>query len=335
MTVDPITMVAAGKIASDAVSSAKTAAELGESIDRYRLIFKKYKPDITNIRINYQDCEALIDLHISLKDKNDWRAKIEIPYGPDFTIVNTYAGLYKPVRNAWKISNGKYILNGKDIPKDCDDLLVSLKGKIDKNILDKFIEITRSTDPFDNGEEDRYWMCSKITNATVLEKLYDGFILENVNVDVHVIVRSSFTTSISPDLKIIMSAGSQLINAEKSGDRNQQKIAKYRLKKLKDWAPVEPHEIYKVVADLIARRNFKDYVYTKGSYSIGQIYQDEDRVTPIPDTVEVDAFTDLNFENDFAEGHIFFKREDYKKEIRDEMDKLLDKKIKKSKKRRK
>lgn len=321
---DPITPLAVAKVASTAASTAKATQELGNVIEKYKGIFNKYKPDITNIRIDYRDCSALIDLHISLANNKGWRTKIEIPYGSDFSIINTYAGLYRPISGNWKISNGKYILKGSQIPKDCEDLLVTVKGKVDRRVLDSFVNTRRSTDPFDNGNTDSYWVCSEISNINTLEKMYDRFQLDNVSVDVRVIVRSCFTTSIPHNLRIILSASSDLIKATKTGDKNTIKKANYRLKKLPQWAPVEPQDIYKVIADLIAKKSFENYVSTDGDFGLGRILQDEERISPIPDTIEVDAFTDLNYENDFAEGHVTFNREDYKESIRKKMEKLLD-----------
>jgi hypothetical protein len=147
-----------------------------------------------------------------------------------------------------------------------------------------------------------------------------------VSLDVRVGVKRCFSTTIPYQLRTVLEARTQLIKATESGNRNLKSKMEYRLRTLPKIVKISESDIIQQITELISKDTFGKYVYTEEPFKISKISQEEDRISLIPEFMNVNVFTDLNYNNKIAKGNLAFKREEYKKEIQKEMDNLIKKK---------
>ncbi len=308
--IDPLTALAAGK-------------EIATNVERAKRYFKTFKPSVKHLVVNYKTGQAQMKIAFHVPAKSRVGKKVTIPISERFRVTEMYDGEFNPLDRVWSHTSEGWVLKARALPSSSESFMVTLDGSVSSSGLREFVEVTTPSTPFVGKTEDSYWLHASLTTPELLETIYQGLEIDQVNVGVRVDVNRSFSTSMPPDIKKALEARSNVLVSAATGSRDDQVKAIYRLRHIHKATRATEADILRLIAILVSRKQFAKYVRTSQPYEVGDIDPDEGRITPVPECVSVDAFTQLNYGRKVAEGHLYFAREDYKAEITKRMKSLL------------
>ena len=321
--IDPATALAAIKVGNDAYDTGK---QIVKEIEDYKKFFHTYKPTITNLQMNYEDGSAEITMHLFIPSNKRVGGKVEINIPVNYQILEFYDSSFNKIDLSWEKNVKGFKIKTKKLPKNSEHFLCRSRGYISKEGIEQFVELRAPSSPFVERNEDKYWIVSSLRAPDALKQIYTDLRIDQVSLDVRVGVKRCFSTTIPHKLRTVLEARTQLIKATESGNRNLKSKMEYRLRTLPKIVKISESDIIQQITELISKDTFEKYVYTEEPFKISKISQEEDRISLIPEFINVNVFTDLNFNNKMAKGNLAFKREEYKKEIQKEMDNLIKKK---------
>ena len=144
----------------------------GDALDWFEKIkgyFKDFRPEAKSMTINFTNKTSNIGLSLNIEEgfrKN--HNKIKIPAYPGFQITKMQDASFNQIQPLWKIIDGEWILDAKDLPPS-DGYFVELEGSMDKKNLEGLVHIKPSINRDDNNEVDRYWLDASLRNPKKLE----------------------------------------------------------------------------------------------------------------------------------------------------------------------
>ena len=149
-------------------SSARISALF--SAEKYKKFFQTYKPDVKNLRLNYEDGSAEITMHLFIPVSKRIGGKIEINVPPNFQILELYDSAFNRIDLNIERNDKGYKIKTSELPKDSEDFLCKTTGEISSEGLKQFIELRVPSSPFDKDGEDKYWMRKPIAPITAMPK---------------------------------------------------------------------------------------------------------------------------------------------------------------------
>lgn len=305
----------------------KEAEAIVSKVMEYKKLFAPLKPDLRNLRLDYRSGDAEMTMHLYVPiGKGRITKKVIVPDVSGFSIVEMYDGVGNRIDRHWKRTSKGLTLSARGLPKDSEHFLLRARGEIPSDGLRYFVETDISTDPFDLKGEDVYWISCALTEMGIeaWKRIYKELMIQNVFMSVRVGIRGCFTTTIPHPLRLVLEARQELDMATSSGDRNRISRARYRMKGLKRVTSKSEKDIVDAIGEMIARPLFHDYVYATDPFKVGQLQGEEWRLSAIPNSMTVEAFTDLGYEQRKATGNLCFRREEYKNDVGKRMNLLLD-----------
>ncbi len=307
---DPLTALAAGD-------------EIAANVERAKKYFKTFKPSVKHLVVNYRTGQAEMKIAFRVPAKGRIGNTVVLPLSERFRVTEMYDSEFNALDRVWRYSKKGWVMKARALPASSESFMVTLEGSVSSTGLRQFVEVTTPSTPFVGKTEDSYWLHASLTSPELLEAVYQGLEIDEVSVGVRVDVNRSFSTSMPPEIKRALEARSNVLASAVAGSRDDQAKAIYRLRHIHRATKATEADILRMIAALVSRRLFAEYVRTSQPYEVGRIDPDEGRITPIPECVAVDAFTQLNYGRKVAEGHLYFEREEYKAEISKRMGRLL------------
>lgn len=283
--------------------------------------FTPYKPEVRSITVNHRDQKSTIEIVLKIKNdiKRQYRS-VEVPYG-EYRITSMMDENFRKVKDCWKSDGVKWKLDPLKLPEG-ESYLVTLQGKVAKDVLDKFIYIQPAINRDRTGTCDRYWLSALIKNLEVLEKLWDAFNVDDVNSGVNIEIINSLTASLPKDLIKQHSLLQKWIDVGRGRDR--EKLGKvWREIKTYNWdSTVSLEYIIKVFSEATDPNFISNFLKLDKPFQLGDIMKevslkkDFPEIILLPSQVLVNTNTNLTLRQPTAEGFLTFERTRYENEVK-------------------
>jgi len=301
------------KDVKDILSIAQTGAGLVKQIDEILNVFRPYKPEIRRFRINYLNRSSEIKylLNIPSGVKRKAHRKVELPATTGFRIDEVLDLDTTDLLNISYDSEGrKWVFDANDFP-DSNRFMVTLKGVVSSEFLDRLVSINCAVNPTRKGESDCYWIHSALKDVSILEKIWDELDIERVNIDVRIGVERFFSSAIPGTIKERLQAQRELLNAIEQGQRNIEMLKlKYRLSAKR--TKVSASDLLDLMMKLVSGEFFSGFIrLTDDRFFFGSIEPHREVTSIIPERVQVGVLSDLNFRLPAAKGDLIFERKKY------------------------
>jgi hypothetical protein len=294
-----------------------------EKIKEY---FKDFRPEAKSMTINFSKKTSNIGLALKIEEgfrKN--RNKIKIPAYPGFQITKMQDASFNQIQALWKIIDGEWILDAKDLPPS-DGYFVELEGSIDGKNLEGLVHIKPSFNRDGNDEVDRYWLDASLREPKKLEEIWTELQIDEINVGVKVDINKLFGLKIPQELKDKADSLQKYLHAGRQGDRGLVFNALWDFKRQERKTPFHPNDFLRIIQNLTARETLTDYLSVDKSYNIGEIEHPTKYEGMIPQEVNVQALTTLTLKDPQSIGYLTLQKKLYLEKIKEEFDKVLKKK---------
>jgi hypothetical protein len=288
--------------------------------------FKDFRPEAKSMTINFTRKTSDIELAIRIEQgfrKN--HNKIKIPAYQGFKIVQMHDATFNQIKSLWKLVDGEWILDARDLPSS-DGYFIKLEGGIEEKSLLDLVHIKPSINRDSNDETDRYWLDASLKNPRKLEEIWTELQIDELNVGVKIDVNKLFGLRIPQEIKDKSDAVQKYLTAGKQGDRGLLFNAMQDYKRQEKKTPFHPNDFLRVMQHLTARDTLLDYLSVEKSYSIGDIEHPTKYEGMVPQEVKVQALTTLTLQDPQSIGYLTLQRKLYLEKIKEEFDKILKKK---------
>lgn len=309
----------------DSISPTAAAAATIEWYDRIKNIFTDFKPETMSLTINFSRGVSQIGSKITVPDGlRKKRRKIKIPVINGYNIVQMLDGGFQEQTRLWKLSDGYFVLNARDLPKS-EHYLLTMEGNVEKKVLESFVFIKQAANRDNDDQDDKYWLDASLKQPGTLEKIYDDLAIDDINVGVEVNIEKMFGLTLPKEMEEKASAIHNLLEASSSNfDRNKLFKAALAYKKQARVSPTfDPGNFAKIIQKLTARDVIEQYINIERPYNIDNIEQPVKYVNIVPQSIKVQALTRLTLEQPIAAGYLVFNREKYLNKLRSEFQKLI------------
>ena len=288
--------------------------------------FKDFRPEAKSMTINFSKKTSNIGLALKIEEgfrKN--HSKIKIPAYPGFQITKMQDASFNQIQPLWKIIDGEWILDAKDLPPS-DGYFVELEGRIDGKNLEELVHIKPSFNRDGNNEVDRYWLDASLRDPKKLEEIWTELQIDEINVGVKVDVNKLFGLRIPQELKDKADSLQKFLHAGRQGDRGLIFNAMWDFKRQERKTPFHPNDFLRIIQNLTARETLTDYISVDKSYNIGDIEHPTKYEGMIPQEVNVQALTTLTLRDPQSIGYLTLQKKLYLEKIKEEFDRILKKK---------
>ena len=286
---------------------------------------KPFDPNIKSFRIDYlgHDSEVRYLLLIPSGIRRQVHRKIEIPTISGFRFNEMWdLDKIQPVDSSWSFNSNKWILDITKLPES-ERYMLTMKGKVSKEFLDKLVSVKVAENPSRNGDNDVYWIHSALQDVEFLEKIWTDLNIERVNSDVRIGVERMFSSAIPKGFKEKLEIQQKLLNAISSGNRVEEQRLKYRFRKM--TPSTAPLTISSLLEKLVSGDFFADYVSVAQPFTVNNIEPIKEPGMFIPEKVKVGVQTDLNYRVPAAKGDLCFHRHEYSQLISERVKRVFPK----------
>ena len=314
----------------DVLSTVQTGAGLAKQIDDIFDAFRPFKPEVRRFRINYLDRSSEIKylLHIPSGVKRKTHRKVELPATTGFRIDEVIDLDTTDLLNIAFDSEGKkWVVSANDLPES-EKFLVTLKGKVSQEFLDRLVSVKCATNPTRKKDLDCYWIHSALKDVSVFEKIWDELDIERVNTDVRIGVERYFSSAIPHQIKKRIQAQKKLLDAIAQGQRNIEGL-KLRYRQSVRKTRVSPSDLLDLMMRLVSGDFFSDFVGLDAPFVLASIQPQKELTSIVPERVKIDVLSDLNYKSPAAKGNLTFERRRYVDKISETIDEFIPKKKKK------
>lgn len=296
----------------------KTIGKIIDWLPKIIELFKPFRPEITHFQINYKEMKAKLFYKLNVPPSSLRRtiSKIKIPKLSTYKIENFFDEGFGNLNSLIKISpkSNEYVINPKDLPK-CNFFQIVLYGNIDPKALQNLLRIQPAKNKDNTPTYDKYWLDVMIRDPTTLEQIYKSLEVNNINCSVRVSLEKSFEIELPKTLIDSAKATEELLSVAKTLDR--QKVFRKWLKYYKSMK-VNRDDIVKYFDNLLRERYLYDFIKVDEPFSVRDVKK-PDTSDIIPSFFNVEAITDLTFQNPTASGYLYFHKKNFQKNIRNEL----------------
>lgn len=298
--------------ANDILSAIQTGASLVQQIDRVLDVFRPFKPEVRRFRINYLDRSSEIKylLNIPTGIKRKTHRKVELPATTEFRIDEVLDLDTTDFLNITFDSGGKkWIFNANDFP-DSNRFLVTLKGRVSPDFLDRLVSVKCAINPTRKGENDCYWIHSALKDVSILQRIWDELDIERVNTTVRIGVERDFSSAIPHEIKRRLEVQRKLLQAIEHGQRNIN-LLKLEYRRSIKRARISPADLMDLIMKLVSGEFFAGFIKLDDPFNLGLIEPYKELTSMVPERVKVGVLSDLNFQLPAAKGYLTFEHRRY------------------------
>lgn len=281
-----------------------------------------YQPIKKRMKINHTDKTNEIALVLNVPNTLKRKLyKIKLPYGRDtFIISDMLTEDFTPLNpiEYWKFTpDGYWILDPKKLP-NCDKFLLTLKGRISPEALQKIIYVDESTNKDRDEDSDRYWVKCMIRDIELVENIWELLEIDDVNVAIKVGINKCFSTAIPPSYSRKIKATQRYFTAGFGKDREQLYRAWAEFRRSQQDPGCTMDEFVKIIGNLTTGELFEKYIHINDPFNIKNIIRDNSN-NILPSYMSVQAITNLNLEKYAADGELIFEKKKYIDDIKGSM----------------
>jgi hypothetical protein len=294
-----------------------------EWIDKVIEYFRPYMPETKSMTINYKTRDAEIELLLYIPDNMKRKIKrVELPAYQGFVISEMRDESFNRIKELWWFDDGKWKLDPTKLPHS-EKYLLTLKGKLPSGALDKIIYIQPATNRDRTERIERYWLVSMIRNIEILERLWDSLDVADVTAGIRIGIERCLSTSIPKELKRRLEATQEWLRAGRGRDWHGEIHRAWRsYRTATQESRVSVEGLVDVIYKLTTGEFFTRYLTVDRPYNIGEVRREETFKGTLPEKMYVEACTYLTLRKPTAEGFLTFKKEEYTKAVKEEIDKI-------------
>ena len=300
------------KSVDDILSTIQTGAGLVRQIDEVLNVFRPFKPEVRRFRIDHLDRSSEIKylLHIPTGRKRKTHRKVELPATTGFRIDEVLDLDTTDLLNITFDSEGKrWIFNANDFP-DSERFMVTLKGRVTLEFLNRLVSVKCAVNPTRRGESDCYWIHSVLKDVSILERIWDELDVERVDADVRIGVERYFSSAIPHEIEERFKSRKRLLSAIAQGRRNIG-ILRYEYRRAVRKAGISPADLLDLFMRLVSGEFFSDFIGLSDQFVLGSIEPQRQMTSIVPEKVKIGVLSDLNFQSPAAKGELTFERKRY------------------------
>jgi hypothetical protein len=274
--------------------------------------FRPYSPEVKRFRINYLERSSEIKylLNIPSGITRKTHRKVELPATTGFKItevldldtIELLNIIFDPIGRKW-------VVNVDNFP-DSEKFMVTLKGSVSPEFLDRLVSVKCALNPTRRGDNDLYWIHSTLKDVSILERIWDELDIERVNVDVRIGVERYFSSVIPQEIKERFQVQKELLDAIERGERNIEGL-KYKYRYAASRTRISPNELLDIFMKLVSGEFFSGFIKIDFPFFLGSIEPQKELTSIIPEKVKVSVLSDLNFKLPAAQGELVFERKRY------------------------
>lgn len=300
---------------------ANLTANLVDVVSRAYGFFDDFRPETKSVRYNYREATSEITflLHVPDSRRREF-GKVKIPLSEGYRLKGMFSlPAYNPVNAAYTSEEGYISFNPKSLPNQ-DKYIVTLNGDIEPQTLKEIVHLKVPEDPTRNEDEDSYWVHSAIKRPGVMKEVYDDMQVDNVDISLQVGVQRCFSNSIPEDVLSVFDRTRDLLEASNEADRNQILTASRRRYQARRDLSTSPAEAADIVRSLATAENIQDYISVDDPFRERNINPGTPEQNIFPETVSVDVTTDLDLNQQAADGDITFKKKRFEDFVKGKID---------------
>lgn len=295
-----------------AVNAAVSINQVTEWIPKVIEYLEPFKPEIKKMSINYRSRDSEISMSLNIPDgfKRKIR-KIEIPRYSNFEIQDLMAAQsleFLDLDDLIEIDERKIKIKCSGLPAS-ENYLLSLKGSVPQQALDKIVYIQPSVNKDRTEDTDKYWLNSMIKDVELLESVWDGLNIDevtaSVNIGVERYISAKLPENINRDLELLKKWAS----IWHRGDRNEVYTTMKMMKKTVD-SKISVQKIFELFNTLTATEFFSGFIDVDSPYNLGKV-ENNDVLKTMPENIYAEALTKLTLKQPTAEGYMNFRKQKY------------------------
>jgi len=280
--------------------------------------FQPFRPEAKYFEINYKSKSALIKYFLRISPSIRKRiGKIEIPMYENYKIKSFTDNSFNDLRDHIKIDEigGSWVIKTNQLPS-CEGFMMELKGDIDKNFMDRLVNIKPAVNKDSTQTYDKYWLDIMIRDVSILEKMYNKLNVSDIDCIVIINLEKHFVTDMPKQLVSSVNAFTRYMSAGLSADKSEVFRAWRRLRgSTRNWN-LETMQNY--IKDLTSKSVLKDYIKLDKPFYLGDIKNPESEKI-IPTHFSVEALSNLTLEAPAAHGYLKFHKRKYQEIIKKEI----------------
>jgi len=281
-------------------------------------IFQPFRPEARYFEINYKSRSALIKYYLRIPSSiRSKLSKIEIPQFENFKIKSFMDDTFNDLSDIIKTdeTSGSWVIKTRQLPS-CEDFMMELDGEIDKNFIDRLINLKPAVNKDSTQTYDKYWLDVMIRDVSILEKIYNKLSVTDIDCVVIINLEKHFVTDMPKPLVRSINAFKRYISAGYSSDRSEVFRAWLKLRgSTRNWN-LETIEEY--LKDLTSKNTLKEYIKLDKPFYLGDIKNPETEKI-IPSHFSVEALSNLTLDTPAANGYLKFHKKGYQENIREEL----------------
>ncbi len=298
------------KNTKDVLSTLQTGTTLAKQINELLEVFRPYKPEVKRFRIDHMDRSSeikyLLQIPSGLQRKT--HRKVELPATTGFRIDEVLdLDKIELLDVKYDSSEKKWLFNANDFPNS-ESFMVTLKGQVSQDFLDRLVSVKCAHNPTRDGDNDCYWIHSALKDVSILERIWDELDVDRVNADIRIGVERFFSSSIPKAIKDKFEIQRELLYAISHGQRNIQGL-QMRYRRASRKATISPSDLVDVFMKLVSGEYFSGYVKVDDPFRLGSIEPLKQITSLIPDRVKVAVLSDINLKTPAVKGQLTFERQ--------------------------
>lgn len=286
--------------------------------------FSGYRPDMKKMTYNYSERSGTMKFKITVPDnRSRWSGNVEIPLHDGYQIQEILAGGFDPIEIPTTISDDKIIIDPKDLPSEEEYMVEVKKKNLSDDKLHNIVGVEPSTEPKTKGGIEEYWLEAYLKDPAMLVDIYDVFEVENIDFDIQVGVQRCFSQSIPQDLIKGFERTRDLIRASNEDDVHEvKKIHKLR-KGTQKYSDVDEESVAQFIESLASAESLREFVSVDDPYNRKEISTASYDLV-FPERIQVGVVTDLDLDQQAADGTLRFHKNDYQNYIEGETEDFVD-----------
>jgi hypothetical protein len=296
-------------------------ANLVDVVGRAYEFFDDFGPQTKSVRYNYREATSEMTFLIRVPDSQKRKfGKVKIPISEGYRLKEMFAlPDYTAVKAGYMSGEGYISFNPKELPSH-NEYIVTLRGDVEPQTLEEIVHLKAPEDPTRTEEEDSYWVHSAIKRPGVMKEVYDDMQVDNVDISLNVGVQRCFSNGIPEDVLKIFDRTKELLEASNEDDRNQIVTASRRRFQARQDLSSSPAEAADIVRSLATADNLQDFINVDDPFRERNINPGTPEQHIFPEMVSVDVTTDLNLDQQAADGDIIFRKKDFQEFVEGKID---------------
>ena len=302
-------------------AAANTADAVIGWYDRVRDFFSDFRPETQSMSINFAKHTCSISFKIMVPD--GWKKKqrkVVLPAYRGFNVSSMIDSSLNTHKHLWKLVGQEYVLDARNLPPS-ETYLVTMEGKVDRDALSRFVYIKPAANRSSDENSDSYWLQSGLRNFKMLESIYTDLEIDDVNFGVNVSIDKMFKLAIPPEIKEKAASIKRLVSAASNNDRHEWFRAMRAYKAHSRSVPEHYSDSFLRLINTLTRKDvIGKHITVDHPYGLGDVSEPEIYHGLVPQSVTINAVTDLTLRSPAAKGYLKFNKKSYIERLRSEFD---------------